>query len=111
LVPALGGFAYGLVQLFQLRLNWSDIYPPYSRCGRTRSGTKVLYESTGKLSGLSCAEIIRTFSRVPDFTDMTVLVLGEKFWGFDPIPENLVTEYERVMTAEDGWSSLFAGLA
>ena len=98
LVLALGGFAYGLVRFFQLRFELGDIYPPYSSLRADPLGTKVLYESLRKLSVFSLRRNYQAFSRVPDFTDVTVLVLGEKFWGFDPIPENLVTEYERVMT-------------
>ncbi|MEO8429114.1 MAG: hypothetical protein ABI651_18640, partial [Verrucomicrobiota bacterium] len=98
LLLALGWFAYGLVQLFQLRFDVGDVYPPYSSLRVDPLGSKALYESLGKLSALSVRRNYQTLSRVPDFRSTTLVVLGEKFWGFDPIFENIVTEYESVMS-------------
>src|SRR5690242_6328937 len=47
------GFVFGIVQLFDLRFDVGDVYPPYSSLRSDPLGTMALFESLGRMSGLT----------------------------------------------------------
>src|SRR5881396_3143359 len=74
LCVALGGFAFGLMHLFQLRFEAGDNYPPYSSLRADPLGTKALYDSLGTL--VSARRHFRPLARLGDGADTTLFYFG-----------------------------------
>ncbi len=74
-------FTWGLVQLYDLRLESGDIYPVYSSFRADPLGSKVLFESLANLPGYS---VQRNFREPDDFRQPaeTMLWLGEDPFTF-----------------------------
>jgi hypothetical protein len=75
LVLVIAGFLYGLVQLFNLRFESGDNYPPYSSLRADPLGSKALYESLDRL--VAARRHLQPLSRLGDGRDTTLLWLGE----------------------------------
>ncbi|HMJ64412.1 MAG TPA: DUF4350 domain-containing protein [Candidatus Binatia bacterium] len=71
---AAGGFVFGLVQLFNLRFQAGDVYPPYSSFRADPLGTKALYESIDQL--LPASRHLQQVSKLPDGAGVTLFCLG-----------------------------------
>jgi hypothetical protein len=83
LLFALGGiaaFVFGLVQLFQLRYESGDVYPEYSSLRSDPLGTMALYESLGRLPGVSSRRDFSTANRLPDGKETTYLHLAASLY-------------------------------
>src|SRR5881396_842166 len=74
LCVALGGFAFGLMHLFQLRFAAGDNYPAYSSLRADPLGTKALYDSLEAL--VPTRRHFRPLTKLGDGTDTTLLYLG-----------------------------------
>jgi hypothetical protein len=59
-------FAFGVGQLFELRFASGDVYPPYSSLRADPLGTMALYESLGKMPGLTVRRDFSTSNRLPE---------------------------------------------
>src|SRR5436189_6446428 len=75
LLVVLAGFTFGLVQLFNLRFESGDNYPPYSSLRADPLGSKALYESLGHL--MPARRHLQPLSRLGDGRDATLIWLGE----------------------------------
>ena len=65
LLGCAAAFAYGVVYLFQLRFEAGDVYPAYSSLRSDPLGTMVLYESLGKIHGLSVKRDFTASNELP----------------------------------------------
>src|SRR5712691_320269 len=55
-------FLIGIVELFLLRFEAGDVYPPYSSLRADPIGTKALYESLEKIPGATVARHLKPFA-------------------------------------------------
>jgi len=66
LLACAGLFAFGVEQLFELRFASGDVYPPYSSLRADPLGTMALYESLGKMPGMTVRRDFSTANRLPE---------------------------------------------
>ncbi len=88
-------FVWGLVQLYDLRLESGDIYPVYSSFRADPLGSKVLFESLADLPGYS---VQRNFHELDDFREHagTILWIGENPFSFVLRPEEDFAQFEQI---------------
>ena len=72
-------FLFGLWELYQLRFEAGDVYPPYSSLRADPLGAKALFETVQQLPGMSAT---RNYRPVASLTKSAATVL---FLGQDPI--------------------------
>lgn len=70
------GFLLGLRQLFQIRFEAGDIYPPGSSRRADPVGTRALHDSLALLPGKSVDRWFERIERLPHPAESTVLLLG-----------------------------------
>jgi hypothetical protein len=76
LITALAAFGAGLIQLFRLRFQTGDNYPPYSSLRADPLGTKALYESLDAL--VPTRRNLQPISRLTEGNETTLLRIGEQ---------------------------------
>jgi len=81
---ALLGFGWGLWQLFSVRLDTGDVYPPYSSFRADPLGAKALHDSLRSFSSLRVGRNFRPLDRLEHPQDTTVFWLGTEH---NTIPE------------------------
>jgi Domain of unknown function (DUF4350) len=86
--------AYGLLELFELRYQTGDVYPPYSSLRADPLGTMILYESLSSLPGVSVSRDISAQNQLPDGQDTTYLHLAARREDWQLIPQELLPELE-----------------
>jgi len=88
-------FAWGLVQLYDLRLASGDIYPVYSSLRADPLGSKVYFDSLADLPGYS---VQRNFHELDDFREHTgtMLWIGEDPFSFVLRPEADFERFEQI---------------
>jgi hypothetical protein len=91
----IGGFLLGMGLLFQWRFQAGDIYPAYSSFRSDPLGTKVLFESLGRLHGVETQRHLRPWDQLPDGGDSTLFILGVPPGEADEINTEPVTEFMR----------------
>jgi len=69
-------FLTGIMELFSLRFQRGDVYPPYSSLRSDPLGTKVLFKSLDNLGSLSVKRNYRSFTRLEGNSDSILLYLG-----------------------------------
>ncbi len=62
----LAGFVAGLVEIFALRTEHGDVFPPYSTFRADPLGTKALYESLGQLSEFRVSRNFASMDKIGD---------------------------------------------
>jgi hypothetical protein len=80
------GFLFGLWELYQLRFEAGDIYPPYSSLRADPLGAKALFETVPQLPGMSAARNYRPVASIAK-TPATVLFLGQDPFAFERADE------------------------
>jgi hypothetical protein len=90
-------FIFGLVQLFKLRFEAGDVYPPYSSLRSDPLGTRAFYESLEKMPSLLVRRDFSSENVLPDGRETTYLqVAAERFdWAW--LPEELTAEIDRFL--------------
>lgn len=81
-------FAFGIFQLFQLRFESGDVYPPYSSLRSDPLGAMAFYESIDKLPGISVRRDFSVDNRLPDTPATTYLHLAAEAYEWDRMPED-----------------------
>ena len=92
-------FCYGLVQLFLLRFQSGDVYPPYSSLRSDPLGTRALYES---LVLINPAAVSRNYNPFPDiqFEDTTsFMYLGATVFDPEAVSEDFAETVDQLTTA------------
>jgi hypothetical protein len=90
-------FAFGLFELFTLRFESGDIYPPYSSLRADPLGTMALYESLEKLPRLAPRRDFSATGRLPDGSDTVYLHLAAKPDDWASLDPDTFTEIEQFL--------------
>ena len=85
-------FASGLVELFQLRFDSGDVYPPYSSLRADPLGTMAFYESLEKIPGISARRDFTTTDRLPEAPGTVYLHLASQRHELEWLPPELFRE-------------------
>jgi len=76
-------FAYGIVDLFKLRFEGGDVYPAYSSLRADPLGTMALYESLGKMPGVSARRDFSADNQLPEEPGTVYLHLAAESGEWD----------------------------
>jgi hypothetical protein len=87
-VLLLAGFGLGVVELFQLRFNAGDIYPPYSSLRADPLGAKALYESLQGLPSLSVSRFFQASSKLEGSPRRVLFLCGCQSADLSLMPES-----------------------
>jgi len=90
-------FALGVLQLFRLRFEAGDVYPPYSSLRADPLGTMAFYESIEKVPGLSARRDVSDANRLPDGRETTYLHLAADRSDWEFLPQETFGEIERFL--------------
>ena len=77
-ILALLGFGWGLWQLFTIRFETGDVYPPYSSLRADPLGTKALHDSLNSLNALRVGRNFRPLGRFADPRNTTAFWFGDE---------------------------------
>jgi hypothetical protein len=69
-------FALGLTELFRLRFESGDVYPPYSSLRADPLGTRAFHDSLSRLPGMTVERDISSANRLPDGRNTVYLHLA-----------------------------------
>jgi len=94
LLGCAAAFAFGIVQLFQLRFEAGDVYPAYSSLRADPLGTMALYESLEKIPGISARRDFSASNRLPEEPDTVYLHLAGGCYEWDWVPVDLYHEID-----------------
>jgi hypothetical protein len=87
-------FVFGIVQLFKLRFEVGDVYPPYSSLRSDPLGAMALYESLEKLPGISVRRDHSSANKLPEGRDTSYLHLAARTSDWDWLSEDLWKEID-----------------
>jgi hypothetical protein len=90
-------FAFGIVQLFELRFEAGDVYPPYSSLRADPLGAMAFYESLGKMPGISVRRDFSTSNRLPDEPGTAYLHLAAEPYEWEWLPDDLYHEVKNFL--------------
>lgn len=93
----LGAMAYALVQLFLLRFETGDVYPPMSSLRSDPLGTMVLFESLQRLPGIEVRRDMHAGNRLPPGENTTYFHLGALIGQWREMPRDSVFAVERFL--------------
>lgn len=91
-------FAVGLTQLFLLRFEAGDVYPPYSSLRADPLGVMALYESLEQLPGINVRRDFSDANKLPAEGNTTYLHLGAEEYEWHELPVELFNEIESFAT-------------
>jgi Domain of unknown function (DUF4350) len=94
LLGCVAAFVFGVVQLFQLRFEAGDVYPPYSSLRADPLGAMAFYESLEKIPGLFVRRDFSASNVLPEEPDTVYLHLAGSRYGWDWVPKDLFREIE-----------------
>lgn len=97
LLGCTAGFAFGIVQLFELRFEAGDVYPPYSSLRADPLGAMAFYESLGKMPGLSVRRDFSASNRLPEEPGTAYLHLAAEAYEWDFLPDDLFHEMKNFL--------------
>ncbi|NNK85797.1 MAG: hypothetical protein HKO91_09625 [Desulfobacterales bacterium] len=92
----IAGFLMGVVNLFLLRFEVGDVYPPYSSLRSDPLGTRVIYESLDKLEHIYTKRNYRPLSNIKSSSNVTLFYLGARMFNSDWIQEDLLKSFEHI---------------
>ena len=90
-------FAFGIVQLFELRFEAGDVYPAYSSLRADPLGTMAFYESLGKLPGISVRRDFSESNRLPEESGTAYLHLAAESYEWRDVPDDLFREIKNFL--------------
>jgi len=86
--------AFEIIQLFQLRFEDGDVYPPYSSLRSDPLGTMALFESLQAVPGLNVERDLRATNTMPRTQGLTYLHLATSPAEWKAMPEETFREIE-----------------
>ena len=98
IVVGVAAFAVGVTQLFLLRFESGDVYPPYSSLRADPLGTMALCESLEKMPGLTVRRDYSDANKLPEDKKTTYLHLGADDYEWHELPVELFKEIESFAT-------------
>jgi hypothetical protein len=84
----LGAFGFGLTQLFLLRFQTGEIYPPYCSLRIDPLGTKAFYDALREMPHVELQRNFRAIAKLQPATPVTLLYAGtplHAWWGDDEL--------------------------
>jgi hypothetical protein len=90
-------FAFGIVQLFELRFESGDVYPAYSSLRADPLGAMAFYESLGKIPGVSTSRDFSESDRLPEEPQTVYLHLAGSPYEWEWMPEDLFHEIQNFL--------------
>lgn len=87
-------FAGGLAELFKLRFESGDVYPPYSSLRSDPLGTMAFYEGLEAVPGLAVRRDFSTTDRLPEGRGAAYLHLAAQTTDWNWIPEETAKEID-----------------
>ncbi len=98
IILGVAAFAAGLTQLFLLRFEAGDVYPPYSSLRADPLGTMALCESLQEMPGLAVRRDFSDANKLPEEKNVTYLHLGADEDEWHELPVELFNEIESFAT-------------
>ena len=90
-------FALGIAELFKLRFETGDVYPPYSSLRADPLGAMAFYESLGKMPGLSVRRDFSTSDRLPEEPQTAYLHIAGEAYEWDFLSDDLFREIKNFL--------------
>ena len=90
-------FVCGVVQLFKLRFESGDVYPPYSSLRADPLGTMAFYESLGHLPGISVRRDFSEANQLPEEPQTVYFHLAADDYEWDFVPADLFHELKNFL--------------
>ena len=90
-------FAFGIMQLFELRFESGDVYPAYSSLRADPLGTMAFYESLGEIPGLAARRDFSDSNRLPEEPQTVYLHLASNFYEWNWVPADLFHEIQNFL--------------
>jgi hypothetical protein len=87
-------FVLGVIQLFKLRFEQGDVYPPYSSLRADPLGSMALYESLQRMPGIDVQRDYSARNKLPEPKGTTYLHLAGDPHDWRWMPESLVAEID-----------------
>jgi hypothetical protein len=97
LMACIAAFAFGLVELFELRFESGDVYPPYSSLRADPLGTMAFYESLEKIPGINVSRDFQAFNRLPEEPQTVYLHLAGDRYEWNLIDKDLFHEIQNFL--------------
>ena len=91
-------FVLGIIQLFQVRFEQGDVYPPYSSLRADPLGAMALFESLERMPGVVVRRDFSARNQLPESRDTTYLHLAADAADWRWMPDSLVKEIEGFLT-------------
>ncbi|HEU6446954.1 MAG TPA: DUF4350 domain-containing protein [Verrucomicrobiae bacterium] len=85
-------FAFGVVELFELRFEHGDVYPPYSSLRADPLGAMAFYESLEKIPGVGVSRDFSANNQLPDAPQTVYLHLAGEPREFEWLAPDLFQE-------------------
>ena len=82
-------FFFGVRELFELRFESGDVYPPYSSLRADPLGAMAFYESLGKMPGISVRRDFSAANHLPQEPGTAYLQLGAKRYDWQWLSDDL----------------------
>jgi hypothetical protein len=101
LLGCAAAFVFGVAELFKLRFESGDVYPPYSSLRADPLGTMAVYESLGKMPGLTVRRDYSASNLLPEERQTVYLHLAAEPYDWDFLPDDVFRELKRFL-ARDG---------
>ena len=89
-------FLAGVVELFLLRFEGGDVYPPYSSLRSDPFGTRALYESLERIPGATVARHLKPLAML-EGAEGVVFYTGVNPWMFRFSGKNELESYEAIL--------------
>lgn len=90
-------FAFGIVQLFELRFAAGDVYPAYSSLRADPLGSMAFYESLGSMPGISVRRDFSESNRLPEEPGTAYLHLAAGSGEWKEVPDDLFREIKNFL--------------
>lgn len=91
-------FGWGVLQLLIMRFETGDMFPPYSSYRNDPLGTKALFASLDRLTGISSLRYVDTLEkRSSGPADQTFLLIGVNTEQPNEAPQSVVEELDEVL--------------
>jgi len=89
-------FLIGVVNLFLLRFEAGDVYPPYSSLRSDPLGTRAFYESLDNLDNIDAKRNYLPMSKIKSGQGVTFFYLGAKVFTSDSVHKDLLKSFEHI---------------
>lgn len=92
LLGVVAAFAFGVIELFELRFQSGDVYPPYSSLRADPLGAMAFYESLEKIPGINVSRDFSADNRLPEEPQTVYLHLAGNVFEWNWLDKDLFQE-------------------